>query len=38
MSTDFVYTELNVKTDLYQTIQFSVRSVSVSNTVSFQTI
>ena len=35
---DFVYTQLNVKTVLYQTIQFSVSRVSMSKTVPFQTI
>ena len=34
----FVYTQLNVKTILFQTIQFSVRTVSMLKTVSFQTI
>ena len=30
ISTDFIYTQLNVKTVLYQTIQFSVSTVSMS--------
>ena len=34
----FVYTQLNVKTFLYETIQFSVSTVSMSKTVLFQTI
>ena len=38
ISTYFVYTQLNVKTVLYQTIQFSVSKVSMSKTVSFQAI
>ena len=38
ISTDFVYTQSNVKTTLYQTIQFSVSRVSMSKTVPFQTI
>ena len=38
ISTDFVYTELNVKTVLYITIQFSVSTVPMSKTVPFQTI
>ena len=38
MSTDFVYEQLNVKTVLYYAIQFSVSTVSMSKTVSFQTI
>ena len=38
ISIDFVYTELNVKTVLYQTIHFNVNTVSMSKTVSFQTI
>ncbi len=37
-SANFVYTQLNVKTVLYITIQFSVSTVSVSKTVPFQTI
>ena len=37
-SVDFVYTQLNVKTVLYITIQFSVSTVSMSKTVPFQTI
>ena len=36
--TDFVYTQLNVKTVLYKTIQFSVSTVSMSKAVLFQTI
>ena len=38
ISTDFGYTQLNVKTVLYQTIQFSVSRVSILETVPFQTI
>ena len=38
ISTDFVYTQLNVKTVLYQTIQFTVNTVSLSKTVPFQII
>ena len=38
ISTDFVYAQLNVKAVLYQTIQFSVSTVSMSKTVPFQTI
>ena len=38
ISTDFVYTQLNVKTVLYQTIQPSVSRVSMPKTVPFQTI
>ena len=34
----FVYTKLNVKTILFQTIQFSVSTVSMSKTVPFQII
>ena len=37
-STDFVYTHLNVKTVLCQTIQLSVNTVSMSKTVLFQII
>ena len=37
-SANFVYTQLNVKTVLYITIQFSVSRVSMSKTVLFQTI
>ena len=33
----FVYSRLNVKTVLYQTIQFSVSTVLMSKTVPFQT-
>ena len=33
LSTDFVYTQLNVKTVPCQTIQFSVNTVSMSKTV-----
>ena len=36
ISIDFVYTQLNVKTVLFQTIQFSVSTVSMSKTVSFK--
>ena len=32
----FVYTQLNVKTVLFQAIQFSVSTVSMSKTVLFQ--
>ena len=32
----FVYTQLNIKTALFQTIQFSVSTVSMSKTVPFQ--
>ena len=35
---DFLYSQLNVKTVLYLTIQFSVRRVSMPKTVPFQTI
>ena len=38
ISIDFVYTLLNVKTVLFQTIQFRVRTVSMPKTVPFQTI
>ena len=38
MSIDIVYTQLNVKTVLYQTTPFSIRTVSMSKTVLFQTI
>ena len=38
ISIDFVYTQLNVKTVLYETIQFRVSRVSMSKTVPFQTI
>ena len=38
INTDFVYTQSNVKTVLYWTIQFSVSRVSMSKTVPFQTI
>ena len=34
----FVYTQLNVKKVLYQTIQFSISTVSMSKTVLYQTI
>ena len=34
----FVYTQLNVKTDLFQIVQFSVSTLSTSKTVLFQTI
>ena len=33
-----MYTQLNVKTVLFQTIQFSISTVSMSKTVLFQTI
>ena len=35
IGTDFVYTQLNVKTVLFRTIQFSIRTVTVSKTVLF---
>ena len=38
MSILFVYTQLNVETALFRTIQFSVSTVSMSKTVLFQTI
>ena len=38
ISTDVVYTQLNFKTVLYQTIQFSVSTLSMSKAVPFQTI
>ncbi len=38
ISIGFVYTLLNVKTVLFQTIQFSVSTVSKSKTVPFQII
>ena len=39
ISTDFVYTQLNVKTVLYKTIQFSVSKVSnIKKKTTFQTI
>ncbi len=38
ISTDFVYTQLNVKTVLHLTVQLSVSTVSMSKTVQFQTI
>ena len=38
ISTDFVYTQLNVKTDLYETIGFSVSTISMSKIIPFQTI
>ena len=38
ISIDFVYTQLNVKTVLYQIIQFSKSTVLMSKTVPFQTI
>ena len=38
MNIVFVYTQLNVKTDLFQTIQFSVGKISISKTVPSQTI
>ena len=34
----FVYTQLNVKSVLFQTIHFSVNTISMSKTVLFQTI
>ena len=34
IGTDFVYTQLDVKTVLYQTIQFSVNTVSMSKNSS----
>ena len=38
ISIDFVYTQLNVKTVIFQIIQFSISTVSISKTVLFQTI
>ena len=38
INTDFVYTQLKVKTILYKTIQFCASTVSISKTVPFQTI
>ena len=38
ISINFVYTQLNIKRVLFQTIQFSVSTVSMSKTVVFQTI
>ena len=38
ISIGFVYTQSNVKTILFQTIQFSVSTVSLSKTVLLQTI
>ena len=38
ISIDFVYAQLNVKTVLYQTIQFSDSKVPMSKTVQFQAI
>ena len=38
VSIDFVYTQLNVKTVLYQTIQFRINTISISKTVPFQTM
>ena len=38
ISTEFVYSQLNVKTVQYYTIQFSVSRVSMSKTVPFQTV
>ena len=38
MSTDFVYTLLNIKTVLYLTIQLSVNWVSMSKIIPFQKI
>ncbi len=37
ISINFVYTQLNVKTNLCSTLQFSVRTVPKSKTVPFQT-
>ena len=34
ISADFLYTQLNVKTVLYQTIQYSVNTVSMSKNSS----
>ena len=34
----FAYTQLNVKTVIFQAVQFSINTVSLSNTVLFQTI
>ena len=34
----FIYKQLNVKTVLYQAIQFSISTVSISKTILFQTI
>ena len=34
----FVYTQLNVKTVLFETIQFNLSTVSMLKTVLFQTI
>ena len=38
ISIDFVYTQLKVITVLFQTIKFSVSTVSISKTVPFQTV
>ena len=38
MSIVFVHTQLNVKTVLFQTIQFSISTVSMPKTVLFQTV
>ena len=38
ISIGFYYTQLNVKTILFQTIQFSISTVSMSKKVLFQTI
>ena len=38
MSIDFLHTLLNVKTILFQTIQFSISTVSMLKTVLFQAI
>ena len=38
ISIDLVYTQLNVKTVLFQKIQFNVSTVSMSKKVPFQTI
>ena len=38
ISTDFVYTQLDVKIVIYETIQLSVSTILMSKTVPFQTI
>ena len=38
INTDFVYTQLSVKTVLYWAIQFRMSTFSMSKTVPFQTI
>ena len=38
MSIDFVYTQLHVKTVLFQTIHFNLSTVSISKTVLVQSI